>query len=117
MNDLGQMYDYDLHDYQGRVRWQIEADDLANYLAVADEINNSRIQVVNIQHEYGLFGGEDGEYIVELMRRIQKPIVLTMHTVVGKPTGHFKEVTQALLDAASSVVVLAQAAVPLILNN
>src|SRR5579884_3822948 len=55
MNDYGQLYDYDLHDYQGRVRYQIEADELESYLEVADEINRSRIQVVNIQHEYGIF--------------------------------------------------------------
>jgi len=82
MNDEGQMYDYDLHDYQGRVGYQIDAEDLDSYLQVADELNRSRIQVVNIQHEYGLFGGEDGEYIVEFMRRLRKPIVLTMHTVL-----------------------------------
>jgi glycosyltransferase involved in cell wall biosynthesis len=117
MNDYGQMYDYDLHDYQGRVRWQIDADDPDSYTEVADEINRSRIQVVNIQHEYGIYGGQDGEYILNFMRRLDKPIVLTMHTVLAHPEGHFKEVTQALLDEASAVVVLAQSAVPLILNN
>src|SRR5437588_6889930 len=76
MNDYGQMYDYDLHDYQGRVRWQIEAEELDSYLEVADEINRSRIQVVNIQHEYGLFGGEDGEYVLEFIRRLKKPVVV-----------------------------------------
>jgi glycosyltransferase involved in cell wall biosynthesis len=117
MNDYGQMYDYDLHDYQGRVRWQIDADDPDSYVEVADEINRSRIQVVNVQHEYGIYGGQDGEYILEFMRRLNKPIVLTMHTVLPRPDGHFKEVTQALLNEASAVVVLARSAVPLILNN
>jgi glycosyltransferase involved in cell wall biosynthesis len=117
LNDYGQMYDYDLHDYQGRVRWQIDADDLDSYLEVADEINRSRIQVVNVQHEYGIYGGDDGEYILEFMRRLDKPIVLTMHTVPAHPEGHFKEVTQGLLDEASAVVVLARSAVPLVQNN
>ncbi len=117
VNDYGQMYDYDLHDYQGRVRWQIDADDPGSYIEVADEINRSRIQVVNIQHEYGIYGGDDGESILEFMRRLNKPVVLTMHTVLPQPEGHFKEVTQSLLDEASAVVVLARSAVPLILNN
>src|SRR5918912_1910281 len=56
LNDFGQMYDYDLHDYQGRVRFQIEADDLDCFIDVADALNESRVQVVNIQHEYGLYG-------------------------------------------------------------
>src|SRR5579859_7558086 len=117
MNDEGQMYDYDLHDYQGRVAYQIDADDLDSYCQVADELNRSRVQVVNIQHEYGLFGGEDGEYIVEFMRRLRKPIVLTMHTVLPEPSGHFKEVTQEMLSTAAAVIVLARSAVPLIVNN
>jgi glycosyltransferase involved in cell wall biosynthesis len=117
VNDYGQMYDYDLHDYQGRVRFQIEADDLDSYLEAADEINRTRIQIVNIQHEYGLFGGEDGEYIVEFMRRLNKPVVVTLHTVLPHPKGHFRDVTQAVLDEAAAVVVLARAAIPMILEN
>jgi glycosyltransferase involved in cell wall biosynthesis len=117
LNDFGQMYDYDLHDYQGRVRYQIEADDLDNFLEVADRLNQSRIEVVNIQHEYGLYGGEHGEYIVEFMRRLRKPIVLTLHTVLPHPEGKFKEVTQEMFDIASAIVVLARSAVPLLLNN
>jgi len=117
VNDYGQMYDYDLHDYQGRVRYQIEADDLDSYIEVANQINQSRVQVVNIQHEYGLFGGEDGEYIIEFMHRLQKPVVLTMHTVMPHPTGHFRETTQHMFDAAAAVIVLARAAVPMLLDN
>jgi glycosyltransferase involved in cell wall biosynthesis len=117
MNDYGQMYDYDLHDYQGRVRFQIDADDFDSYIQAAEAVNRTRLQVVNIQHEYGLYGGEDGEYILEFMRRVNAPIVLTMHTVIPEPRGHFQEVTQRMLDVASSVVVLANAAVPLIMDN
>jgi glycosyltransferase involved in cell wall biosynthesis len=111
------MYDYDLHDYQGRVRYQIDSDDLDTYLEIADEINSSRIQLVNIQHEYGLFGGQDGEYVLDFIRRLNKPVVMTLHTVLPHPEGHFKEVTQAMFDEAAAVVVLARAAVPMILHN
>ncbi|MGI8968569.1 MAG: glycosyltransferase family 4 protein [Chloroflexota bacterium] len=117
INDYGQMYDYDLHDYQGRVRYQIESDDLDSYLEVADALNKSRVQVVNIQHEYGLFGGRDGEFVVEFMRRLDKPIVVTMHTVLPHPDGHFKEITQAMLSEAAAVVVLARSAVRMIADN
>lgn len=117
VNDYGQLYDYDLHDYQGRVRYQIDADDLDGYVQVAEEINRTRLQVVNIQHEYGLFGGEHGEYLLHFMRRLQKPIVLTLHTVLPRPEGRFQEVTQQLLDESESVVVLAGAAVPLVAGN
>ena len=117
INDFGQLYDYDLHDYQGRVRYQIDTEDVDSYVQAADEINRSRLQVVNIQHEYGLFGGEHGEYLLEFMRRLHKPIVMTMHTVIPPTSGRFQEVTQQLLDEASAVVVLANAAVPIIMDN
>lgn len=117
VNDYGQMYDYDLHDYQGRVRYQIDSDDLDSYLAAADALNRTRVQVVNIQHEYGLFGGEYGEYIVQFVDRLTKPVVLTLHTVLPHPEGRFREVTQRLLDRVEAVVVLAHAAVPMILDN
>jgi glycosyltransferase involved in cell wall biosynthesis len=117
VNDFGQMYDYDLHDYQGRVRLQIDSDDLDSYFEVADELNRSRIQVVNIQHEYGLFGGDHGAYISDFIDKLNKPVVITMHTVIPHPEGAFRQVTQKLLDRASAIVVLANAAVPLILNN
>jgi glycosyltransferase involved in cell wall biosynthesis len=117
INDPGQMYDYDLHDYQGRVRYQIESDDLDSYLEAADQLNRSRIQVVNVQHEYGLFGGEFGEYAVDFIRRLEKPVVLTLHTVLSHPEGRFRELTQAMFDEAAAIVVLAKAAKPMILDN
>jgi len=117
VNDYGQMYDYDLHDYQGRVRYQIDSDDLDSYLEAADALNRTRVQVVNIQHEYGLFGGEYGDYIVQFVERLKKPVVLTLHTVLPRPEGRFREVTQRLLDRVEAVVVLANAAVPMILDN
>lgn len=117
LNDYGQFYDYDLHDYQGRVRYQIDADDRNSYLEIADAINRSRLQVVNIQHEYGIHGGEDGEYVIDFMRHLDKPVVVTLHTVLPEPEGHFKEVTQTLLNEAAAAVVLARSAMPMILDN
>jgi glycosyltransferase involved in cell wall biosynthesis len=117
MNDYGQMYDYDLHDYQGRVRMQIDADDLDSYLRAADAIKHSRIQIVNIQHEYGIYGGQDGDSILEFMRAVDRPVVTTMHTVLPHPEGHFHEVTQQILDASAAVVVLARSAAPMLRAN
>jgi glycosyltransferase involved in cell wall biosynthesis len=117
INEYGAKYDYDLYDYQGRVRFQIEAEDQASYRRAALDLNRTRVQVVNIQHEYGIYGGEDGEYILDFMAALQRPIVLTLHTVLPSPSGHFKEVTQHMLDMSAAVVVLARSAIPLILNN
>src|SRR5579884_3850133 len=117
LTDYGAKYDYDLHDYQGRVRHEIQSDDRASYRRAALELNRSRIQVVNIQHEYGIFGGEDGDHILDFMAACERPIVVTLHTVLPEPGGHFREVTQEMIDQSAAVVVLAHAAVPLILEN
>ena len=58
LTDYGAKYDYDLHDYQGRVRQEIQTDDRASYVKAAEDINRTRTQVVNIQHEYGIYGGQ-----------------------------------------------------------
>lgn len=117
MTDYGAKYDYDLHDYQGRVRHEIDAEDRSSYRRAALDINKSRVQVVNIQHEYGIFGGEDGDFVLDFMAACDRPVVVTLHTALPEPSGHFREVTQEIVNMASAVVVLANSAVPLILQN
>ena len=117
MNDYGAKYDYDLHDYQGRVRYEIEAEDRSSYRRAALDLGKSKVQVVNIQHEYGIYGGNDGDHILDFMAACDRPVVLTLHTVLPNPEGHFKEVTQQMINHASAVVVLAQSAIHLILEN
>ncbi len=117
LTDYGAKYDYDLHDYQGRVRLEIQADDRASYRRAALEINKSRTQVVNIQHEYGIYGGDDGDYVLDFMAACTKPMVVTLHTVLPRPEGHFRQVTEQMVNMASAVVVLARSAEPMILDH
>lgn len=114
MADYGAKYDYDLHDYQGRVRFEIDADDRASYTRAAAAINKTRIQVVNIQHEYGIFGGDQGDYILDFMDACERPMVVTFHTVLPEPDGHFQYVTREIVGRAAAVVVLARSAVEMI---
>jgi glycosyltransferase involved in cell wall biosynthesis len=116
-NDYGAKYDYDLHDYQGRVRYEIEAEDRSSYRRAALDLSKSKVQVVNIQHEYGIYGGEDGDHILDFMAACDRPVVLTLHTVLPNPEGHFREVTQQMINQASAVVVLAHSAIPLVLEH
>ena len=116
-NDYGAKYDYDLHDYQGRVRYEIEAEDRSSYRRAALDLSKSKVQVVNVQHEYGIYGGDDGDHILDFMAACDRPVVVTLHTVLPNPQGHFKEVTQQMINHASAVVVLAKSAIPLVLDN
>jgi glycosyltransferase involved in cell wall biosynthesis len=96
--------------YGPRVRWMIERDELDSYRRAARAINRSRVQLVSIQHEYGLFGGEYGEYLLSFMRALEKPATLTMHTVLERPDPAMRRVTEELAQEASAVVVLAERA-------
>ena len=98
------------YNYDARVRWALERDDLQSYRRAALAINRSRVQLVSIQHEYGLFGGAYGEYLLAFLRVLSKPAVLTMHTVLERPNPAMRRVTEELAAETSAIVVLAERA-------
>jgi glycosyltransferase involved in cell wall biosynthesis len=65
----------------------------------------STCDVVLIQHEYGIFGGDDGEEVVRLMRKVTSPVVVQLHTVLREPSAHQRQVLQAVIDEADLVIV------------
>jgi glycosyltransferase involved in cell wall biosynthesis len=73
------------YSYPERVRFELSEDSLASYRQAADFLNFSNIDLVCLQHEYGIFGGPAGSNILELLRRIQMPVVTTLHTVLREP--------------------------------
>ncbi|MGI5875428.1 MAG: glycosyltransferase [Dethiobacteria bacterium] len=74
------------HRYPPKVIYQIEQENLEDYYLAAELINSSDIDLVILQHEFGLFGGSGGNYIVELLGNLKKPVVSTFHTVLERPT-------------------------------
>ena len=101
-------------EYPPAVTWRLQQHDPRSYLDVAAAVGRSNVRLINIQHEYGLFGGDDGELLLTFMAAAAQPIVTTLHTVLPKPTPHLRAVTRALCNASATVVVLAQAAIPLL---
>src|SRR5271157_1710006 len=73
------------YTYPARIRFELSQDQLASYRQAADFLNFSHIDLVCLQHEYGIFGGPAGAHILELLRRLQMPIVTTLHTVLREP--------------------------------
>jgi polysaccharide biosynthesis protein PslF len=92
--------------YPPEVVGRIAEDRHASYLAAAEFLNAYPVELVNIQHEYGLFGGERGEWLVDFMRALEKPIVLTLHTVLPEPDETYLRVTRELCKHANKVVAL-----------
>lgn len=86
----------------------------ASYVAAAKKINDSRIDVVNIQHEFGLYKGDFGDYILEFMRRVRKPMVTTLHTVLPNPPARMREVVKDIYALSDRVAVSANAGIRLL---
>jgi len=80
MNDRGQSY-----LYPPRVGFEIDESDIGSYQRAAEFLNANRVDVVSVQHEYGIFGGKAGNYLLTLLRKLRMPIVTTVHTILGKP--------------------------------
>ncbi len=93
-------------DYPWEVKYRIKQGDMHSYIAAADYINQSSAEVINIQHEFGLFGGENGEYIIPFVENIKKPIITTLHTVLPRPNNHILRLTQKIAQNSKVVVVM-----------
>ena len=80
MNDGGQSY-----LYPPRVGFEMAKAISGRTSVAADFLNANKIDVVSVQHEYGIFGGKAGNYLLTLLRKLRMPIVTTVHTILGKP--------------------------------
>jgi polysaccharide biosynthesis protein PslF len=94
--------------YPPEVVGRIAEQDRASYTAAAEFVNSYPVELVNIQHEYGLFGGERGEWLVDFLRAVDKPAVLTLHTVLPEPDETYLRVTRELCEEATKVVALSE---------
>ncbi len=87
---------------------RLTQDDRSSYRDVAAIIDAHPAAMLNIQHEYGLFGGADGEWLLDLVTLVAKPICVTLHTVLPEPSENHLQVARALCERADNVVVLSQ---------
>lgn len=94
--------------YPPEVVGRIAEEQRDSYIAAAEFVNSHAVDLVNVQHEYGLFGGERGEWLVDFLRRLEKPAVLTLHTVLPEPDESYLRVTRELCAHAAKVVALSE---------
>ncbi|CAF1373163.1 unnamed protein product [Rotaria sordida] len=92
--------------YSNNVIFRLKENERETYYTVAEMINSQGYDVVNIQHEYGLYGGMCGEYIVNLMATVRKPIIITMHTVLSKPSQFYLSLTRTIAALSTRIIVL-----------
>ena len=96
------------YEYPEVVRFEIEEQDLSSYLRAADFLNISNVDIVCLQHEFGIFGGPAGGHILALLRELRMPVVTTLHTVLHEPRADQRRVMQELVSLSTRLVVMAE---------
>ena len=100
----------DVYHYGPEVAFEIGQHRKYDYRNAADFLNDSKFDTISLQHEYGLFGGEAGVYLLELLERVKKPIVSTLHTVLAEPNDSQRQVLKRICDCSTTLVVMAERA-------
>ncbi|MDG5813475.1 glycosyltransferase family 4 protein [Chitinispirillales bacterium ANBcel5] len=102
------------YDYPERVRFEIKEKDLGSYERAADFLNLNNIDVACLQHEFGIFGGSAGGYILTLLRQLKMPIVTTLHTILKDPNDQQQRVMTQLINYSDRLVVMTHKALELL---
>ncbi|HEV3436953.1 MAG TPA: glycosyltransferase family 4 protein, partial [Gemmata sp.] len=96
------------YDYPARVRWSLAQDDLRSYQDAAEFLNFNNIDMVCLQHEYGIFGGSAGSHILHLLRGLKMPVVTTLHTVLREPNPDQLMVMEEIAELSDRLIVMSQ---------
>jgi glycosyltransferase involved in cell wall biosynthesis len=102
------------YDYPSRVRFEMSENDLASYRKAADFLNFSDIDLVCLQHEFGIFGGRAGSHVLELLRHLDMPFVTTLHTVLRKPDPDQYAVMKEITSLSDRLIVMSQHSVEIL---
>ena len=107
----------DTYKYPDEVEWEIDQNSKADHLNLAEMFNNDeQISGIMIQHEYGIFGGLEGEILLTFMQNCKKPMLVTLHTTLPTPSPKMKSVTARIITLANTIVVLTQRSKDIIEN-
>jgi glycosyltransferase involved in cell wall biosynthesis len=105
MDDIEEGY-----DYPERVKFEIRENFLKDYISATDFLNLNQIDTVILQHEYGIFGGKDGVHIIHMLKNLKIPTIITLHTILPKPSGEQRTIIKELAKYSQKFVVMAHKA-------
>jgi glycosyltransferase involved in cell wall biosynthesis len=109
MNDTEKGY-----AYPSQVRYEITQDDRFDYEQAAHFLNQQAVDIVSLQHEYGIYGGLAGSHILTLLRNVTAPVVTTLHTILEKPLPEQSRVMKEIIKLSNRLVVMSQRSVKLL---
>jgi glycosyltransferase involved in cell wall biosynthesis len=96
------------YDYPPEVIFEIREAEVEDYFTAARILNEGHFDAISLQHEFGIFGGADGEFIISLLSRLRVPVVTTLHTVLATPTSSQRRVLLEVIAKSSRIVVMAE---------
>jgi glycosyltransferase involved in cell wall biosynthesis len=103
VNDREQGY-----DYPPRVRFELFQNDITTYRQAADYLNVNNVDLVCLQHEFGIFGGADGSYVLAMLRKLRMPVATTLHTIPNNPTPTQRKVLGEIAARSDRLVVMSK---------
>jgi len=106
----------DEHNYPNEVKFVIRQQNQNDYIEAADFINNSDVDTCIIEHEFGIYGGNSGVFLLSLINRLKKPFVTILHTVLKEPNFMQQTIIKEIALKSSKIVVMSKKAV-LFLNS
>jgi len=112
MTDAGLTY-----EHPERVQFQIRRGVKDDYVRAANFVNGGDIRIVSIQHEYGIFGGTDGAYILAFLAELRQPSIVTLHTVLERPSTSQRAIVREMAERCECLVVMSRLAVDLLENS
>jgi glycosyltransferase involved in cell wall biosynthesis len=96
------------YDYPAEVRFEIAEQDLPSYLRAADFLNITEVDMVCVEHEFGIFGGPAGSHLLALLRELRMPVVTTLHTILRDPNQEQRRVMRELVRLSTRLVVMTE---------
>ncbi|KAA3660987.1 MAG: glycosyltransferase, partial [Calditrichaeota bacterium] len=106
MNDTLEGY-----KYPEKVRFEIQQNKLSDYSVASKYLNINQMDIVCVQHEYGIFGGTAGSHLLKLLGELRMPVVTTLHTVLKEPKPEYRNVMLKLADLSERLIVMSKKAV------
>ena len=94
------------HTYPEIVRFEIAEGEVAGYRRAAQFLNANSVDVVSLQHEYGIFGGKAGNHVATLLRELSMPVVTTLHTILTAPSPEQRSSLEEVIALSERIVVM-----------
>ena len=95
-------------EYSDKVIYEIDQNNQKDYIELAEKLNHSNIDILVIEHEYGIYGGDHGDYILDLVNNIDIPVITTLHTILREPNDKQKSIIKALGEKSVKIITMAK---------